>query len=105
MLANFVELPAAVQLSITLLITALVGVAVLWIGKRLPWAVPILEKYKEVIALDLSALFILWLQNQLPTGSDEISILAVKLVVAALTLWLGFQALLAGSRRAGILKE
>jgi hypothetical protein len=105
MLNGFVELPGDVQLSITLLITAFVGLVILYIGQKLPWSLPILEKYKEVIALDLSALLILWLQNALPTGSDEISILAVKLVVAALTLWLGFQALIAGSRKARLLNE
>lgn len=103
MLAQFVELPADVQLSITVLVTVLVGLLFAYVGSKLPWSVPILAKYKEEVALDLAALVVAKLQDVLPTGYDEVSVLAVKLIIAALTLWLGYQVALAGAQRARLL--
>lgn len=83
----FVSLPEPQRIAITTLFVAAVGWLFAYIGSFAPWSVPFLEKYKMEISLALSAAFIGWLENLLPSAYPEISILVVELVLALIAAY------------------
>ena len=81
---SFVPLPEAERLGITALVVALLGWVFTLIGSYIPWANDFLSKYKDEIAVSLSAAVVGFIENALPSAYPEISLLVVQLVIAAI---------------------
>ena len=94
MLAYVVTLPADTQLAIAGLVGLVVMLVINLIGSHIPWAVPVLMKYKDEVSAVLSGALIGWLSNVLPGGAFEnVSIIGINLVVALIAAWLAYGAL------------
>ena len=81
--AGFVELPDNLKASITGLVIALVGLLFDFVIGILPtWIGVFLRQYQEAWAIALSAAFVTWLQNFLPSGFEDLSIKGVAFLLA-----------------------
>jgi len=83
MLESFVALPDPVKVGIT----AVVLWGVSFFFAKLIALVPFLkflEEFREPLALAIAASFIGWLENALPTGLDNVAVLAIQLLLAVL---------------------
>jgi hypothetical protein len=80
----FVDLPGSVELGITAAIVALVFAVVKFVAARIPWLGGFLAQYANEVALAVSAAFILWLENALPSAYPDIAVLALQLILAVL---------------------
>jgi hypothetical protein len=82
--ATFVPLPDTERVAITALVVAALGWVFAFIVAKLPWASPIVDKYKMEISLALAGVVIGVIENALPSAYPEISILFIQLVLAVL---------------------
>jgi hypothetical protein len=85
----FVPLPSDVQLLIQALVVALVALAINWVIVAVPW-LSFLENYAQEWGLLLAALLIDFIQNALPTGSDDVSIKAILFILALIGMFIKF---------------
>lgn len=85
-----IDLPTNTEVLIGGLVMALLGLLVNWVAAYVPWLGVFLEKYKTEWGVTLAALFVGYLETNLPGGEyAELSVLGVQLVVAAILLALG----------------
>ena len=88
---NFVALPTDVQLAILAVVIAAVAFAIQWVIVAVPW-LAFLANYAREWALLLSALLIDFIQNALPTGSDDVSIKLILFILALIGMFVKFAA-------------
>jgi hypothetical protein len=86
---TFVQLPSDVQLAIQALAVALVAVAVNWLIVAVPW-LAFLQAYALEWGMLVAALLIDFIQNALPTGSDDVSIKAIIFILALIGMFVKF---------------
>jgi hypothetical protein len=86
---TFVQLPSDVQLLIQALVVALVALAINWVIVAVPW-LSFLANYAQEWGLLLAALLIDFIQNALPTGSDDVSIKAILFILALIGMFVKF---------------
>lgn len=79
---GFVDLPDWQERSINGIFISVVALVFDYAIGRFPW-LSFFSQYREAWALALSSLAIRALENGLPTGSDELSVSAVSLLIAA----------------------
>ena len=94
---NFVALPEYQKLAITGIFIAVLALVLDFAIGKLPWLV-FFRQYQEVWATGVAIAFTNWLENALPTGTENLSISAVGLLIAAALYFLGRTAL----RRKGV---
>ena len=80
---SFVALPDDVKIGIAAVILWLVSFVFSQLIALVPF-LKFLEEFREPLALAIAAALIGWLENALPTGLDNIAILAIQLVLAVL---------------------
>ena len=80
---GFVALPDDVKIGIAAVILWLVSFVFSQLIALVPF-LKFLEEFREPLALAIAAALIGWLENALPTGLDNIAILAIQLVLAVL---------------------
>ena len=85
----FVPLPSDVQLLIQGAVVALVALAINFVIVRVKW-LAFLAAYAQEWGLLVSALLIDYIQNALPTGSDDVSIKAILFIFALLGMFVKF---------------
>lgn len=78
---GFVDLPDSQEMAINGIFVAVGALLFDFLVGRFAW-LEFFRQYREVWSLALSALSIRWLENTLPTGSDELSVSAVALLIA-----------------------
>jgi len=78
---GFVDLPDSQEMAINGIFVAIGALAFDFLIGRFAW-LEFFKQYREAWSLSLSALSIRWLENSLPTGSDELSVSAVALLIA-----------------------
>lgn len=78
---GFVDLPDTQEMAINGIFVAVGALLFDFLIGRFAW-LEFFRQYRETWSLALSALSIRWLENSLPTGSDELSISAVALLIA-----------------------
>jgi len=78
---GFVDLPDSQEIAINGIFVAIGALLLDFLVGRFAW-LEFFKQYREAWSLALSALFIRWLENSLPTGSDELSVSAVALLIA-----------------------
>ena len=86
---NFVALPSDVQLAIQALVVAAVAFAIQFVIVRVPF-LKFLAAYAQEWGLLLSAAVIDFIQNALPTGSDDVSIKAILFILALIGMFVKF---------------
>lgn len=80
---GFVALPEDVKIGIAAVVLWLVSFVFAKLIALVPF-LKFLEEFREPLALAIAAAAIGWLENALPTGMDNVAILAVQLVLAVL---------------------
>lgn len=85
---QFVDLPEGQELAITGIFITVVALLFDFSIGKFPW-LSFFKQYQEAWAVALAAVSITALENALPTGSDEISINAVALLIAIVLYLLG----------------
>ena len=80
---GFVALPDDVKIGIAAVVLWLVSFVFSQLIALVPF-LKFLEEFREPLALAIAAALIGWLENALPTGLDNIAILAIQLVLAVL---------------------
>ncbi len=78
---GFVDLPDSQEIAINGIFVAIGALAFDFLVGRFAW-LEFFKQYREGWSLALSALSIRWLENSLPTGSDQLSVSAVALLIA-----------------------
>jgi len=78
---GFVDLPDSQEIAINGIFVAVGALLLDFLVGRFAW-LEFFKQYREAWSLALSALSIRWLENSLPTGSDELSVSAVALLIA-----------------------
>lgn len=81
MAQQFVDLPDSQEMAINGIFVAVGALIFDVLIGRFAW-LEFFKQYREAWSLALSALSIRWLENLLPTGSDELSVSAVALLIA-----------------------
>lgn len=81
MTQGFVDLPDSQEMAINGIFVAIGALIFDALIGRFAW-LEFFRQYREAWSLALSALTIRWLENSLPTGSDELSVSAVALLIA-----------------------
>lgn len=81
MVQGFVDLPDSQEIAINGIFVAAGALLFDFLVGRLAW-LEFFRQYREAWSLALSALSIRALENSLPTGSDELSVSAVALLIS-----------------------
>lgn len=92
MVQGFVDLPDSQEMAINGVFVAVGALVFDFLIGRFAW-LEFFRQYREAWSLALSALAIRALENGLPTGSDELSIKAVALLIAVVLYLLSRTAL------------
>lgn len=92
--ASFVQLPDPERVAILALVTLIVGLLFAWIGTKLPWTAPLLEKYKIELSLTLGGAVVAWIESALPSAYPELSIRLVQFLLSVIAA-IGVNAVLA----------
>ena len=91
---QFVELPAEIQASLVGLVVALFALIVDYILGVLPpalgWLGDFLKKYQQEWALALGSALVVWLQNVLPSGYEDVSIKGITFILALIAAFVPF---------------
>lgn len=86
---NFVDLPVGLEVAIAGVIALAFKVAVQFILAKIPWLGGFLSNYANEWALAISAAFIFWLENALPSDYPDVAVLVIELLLAVIAA-LGF---------------
>jgi hypothetical protein len=101
MSAFFVQLPDALKASIVGLFVALFALGFDFLIGKIPW-LEFLRKYQQELAVSLSAAFITWLENFLPSGYEDVSIKGIAFLLALIFVFVPYLAARKAFARRGI---